>query len=165
MWKASTAHWEPEESFPVINHIMVPIFQLQGWSSFSTAFLLVATHWRSLLPWAENWDSSWNLICWSADRLSRCYGTTLFLGRCYTYVYSLQIGSMTHQGMDVTKAHLDEIMSFVGVNYKSIGEGLLTETEMTQRRLYHQSPPWQGWQLSPAGNLEQTAQPVYNSTN
>lgn len=51
---------------------------------------------------------------------------------------------MTHQGMDVTKAHLDEIMSFVGVNYKSIGEGLLTETEITQRRLYHQSPPWQG---------------------
>ena len=32
-------------------------------------------------------------------------------------------------------------MSFIGVTYKNIGEGLLTGAEMTQRQLHHQSQP------------------------
>jgi hypothetical protein len=35
--------------------------------------------------------------------------------------------------MNTTKVQLREPMSFIGVPYRSMGEGLLTEAEMTQR--------------------------------
>jgi hypothetical protein len=34
-----------------------------------------------------------------------------------------------------------ELMSFIGVVYRNIGEGFLIGIDMTQWQLYHQSPP------------------------
>ena len=36
-------------------------------------------------------------------------------------------------------------MSFIGVIYRNTGESLLTEEQMIQKQLHHQSPP-QDWQ-------------------
>lgn len=38
-------------------------------------------------------------------------------------------------------------MSFIGVTYRSMGEGLHKGAKMTQRQLYHHSLPQHGWQL------------------
>lgn len=42
---------------------------------------------------------------------------------------------------DTTKVQPDEPMSFSGVTYRNLGEGLFIGTEMTQTQLAHQSPP------------------------
>lgn len=51
---------------------------------------------------------------------------------------------MADQNMDTTKVQLDEPMSFIGFTYRSMGEGLLTGTEMTQKELNYQSPNQHG---------------------
>lgn len=42
------------------------------------------------------------------------------------------------------KAQLGELSSFPGVPYRSAGEGLLTEAEMTHRQLHHKTHPSMG---------------------
>lgn len=49
-------------------------------------------------------------------------------------------------------------MSFTGVTFRNMGEGLLTGMEMTQRQLYHQSLVAAQVTAHKAGNLERTAQ-------
>jgi hypothetical protein len=46
--------------------------------------------------------------------------------------------------MDTIKIILGEPVTFIGVIYRSMGEGLLTGAEMTHGQLYHQSLP-QHW--------------------
>lgn len=48
---------------------------------------------------------------------------------------------MTNQSMDTTTVQFGEPVGFIGITYRTIGERLLTGTEMTQRQLPHQSPP------------------------
>lgn len=48
--------------------------------------------------------------------------------------------------MDTTILQLSELMSFIGVIYGNMGDGLLTGVEMTQR-LYHQCPRFNEGQL------------------
>ena len=55
------------------------------------------------------------------------------------------------------------IVSFIGVTYRSMGEGLLRRAETTQRQPYHQSPPHLGDSLPELGNLEHTAQSAGSS--
>lgn len=69
---------------------------------------------------------------------------------------------MTDQSRDTTKVELGEPMSFTGVIYRHMGEGLLTGAYMTQRQLHDQSPPCiddssQSW------NREYTVQPASSS--
>ena len=45
-----------------------------------------------------------------------------------------------HHSKDTTKDQLGEPMSFIGITYRNIIEGLLTGAEMTQRQLHHQNP-------------------------
>ena len=55
--------------------------------------------------------------------------------------------------MDTVKVQLAEPVSFIGITYRSMGEGLLTRAEMTQRQLHHQGPSswvtahknWETW--------------------
>ena len=47
----------------------------------------------------------------------------------------------TDQSAHTTKVLLDEPISFIGVTYRNMGEGLLTGAEMTQRQLHRQSLP------------------------
>ena len=35
--------------------------------------------------------------------------------------------------MDITKVKCDELMNYIGITYKNMGEGLFTGTEMIQR--------------------------------
>ena len=51
-------------------------------------------------------------------------------------------------------------MSFTGIPYRNMCEGLLTGAEMTQGQLYHQSPPHYGPQKTGTWRIEQTAQQV-----
>ena len=51
---------------------------------------------------------------------------------------------MTEQSTDTTKDQLDEPVSFIGVNYRSMDEASLTGAEMTQRQLHRQSHPTMG---------------------
>ena len=65
-----------------------------------------------------------------------CCVTKLFPGRHNTCAYSPQIGDPQQ-----TKVQLGESVSFIGVTYRSVGEGLLIGAEITERQLYRQSPP------------------------
>jgi hypothetical protein len=47
----------------------------------------------------------------------------------------------TDQPAHTTKVLLGELISFIGVAYRNMGEGLLTGTEMTQKQLHRQSLP------------------------
>lgn len=42
---------------------------------------------------------------------------------------------ITDKSMDTTKVQLDKSTSFIGVTYRSKGEGFLTKEEMIQRQL------------------------------
>lgn len=46
---------------------------------------------------------------------------------------------MTDQGTDTIKVQVGEPMSFIGMPYRNLGEGLFTGREMTQRQLYHRA--------------------------
>ena len=46
--------------------------------------------------------------------------------------------------MDITKVQLGELMSPIVATYQNRAEGLLIGAAMTQRQLYHQSPPQYG---------------------
>lgn len=60
------------------------------------------------------------------------------------------------QTMDTTNVQLRELMRFVWVIYGNMGEGLFTGEGVSQRQLYHQSPPHPGCQrTSKTGNLGQ----------
>ena len=51
---------------------------------------------------------------------------------------SLQIGiSIQSKCTDTTKVQFGELMNVIGVTYSSIGERLLTGTEVTQRQLHY----------------------------
>jgi hypothetical protein len=65
-------------------------------------------------------------------------------GMQHTCLLTTDREPMTDRDMDTTKVQLDEPMSFIGFTYRSMGEGLLTGTEMTQRQLHHQGPPQHG---------------------
>lgn len=57
-------------------------------------------------------------------------------------VYLLQIRNQPKGlSMDTIKIILGEPVNFIGVIYRSMGEGLLTGAEMTHGQLYHQSLP------------------------
>lgn len=64
----------------------------------------------------------------------------LFLRRCSALPTQLQ-EPMTDQSIDTTKTQLDELMSFIGVTYRSMAEGLLAGAEMTQTQHHHQNLP------------------------
>ena len=51
---------------------------------------------------------------------------------------------MTDQSKDTTKVQLGKPMSFIGIIYRNMGEGLLKEAEMSQRQVRHQSLPQRG---------------------
>ena len=48
------------------------------------------------------------------------------------------------QSTDTTKVQRGEPVSFTEDTYRNMGKGLLTEAEMTQRQLLHQSPSQHG---------------------
>jgi hypothetical protein len=50
----------------------------------------------------------------------------------------------TDQSAHTTKVLLGELISFIGVTYRNMGEGLLTGAEMTQKQLHRQSLPSMG---------------------
>lgn len=83
------------------------------------------------------------------------------LGKCNMHIYSSQIWS----SWQTTKVPLDEVMCFVWVTYKNIGEELCTGAQITLTQLYYQSPIKHGWQFTKLGNLKHTAQPVDTSTS
>lgn len=58
---------------------------------------------------------------------------------------------MTDQSVDTTKDGFDELMGFIGIIYRNMGEGLLRGTEMTQRQLHQQGPHKHVWQLTKPG--------------
>ena len=45
------------------------------------------------------------------------------------------------QSMGTTEGQFGEPMSFIGVTFRIMGEGLFIGAEMTQRQLHHQTPP------------------------
>lgn len=62
----------------------------------------------------------------------------------------VQISTHPRLGTDdkvkkITKVQFIELMSFIGVSYRNIGEELLKGLEMTKRQLYFQSPPSPAW--------------------
>lgn len=59
--------------------------------------------------------------------------TKLLLERCNTYLLSSDRKPTTDQTTDTTKAHFGEPMSFIGVTYRSIVDGLFIGGEKTQR--------------------------------
>ena len=65
----------------------------------------------------------------------------LALGRHNTHLFTLDRNPTTDQSTDTTKVQLGKPMSFIGVTYRTMGEGLLTRAEMTQRQVYLHSPP------------------------
>jgi hypothetical protein len=48
-----------------------------------------------------------------------------------TNFYSLQINQQQTKVLGTTKVQLGELMSFIRITYKNMGEGLLTGTEMS----------------------------------
>ena len=48
------------------------------------------------------------------------------------------------QSAHTTKVLVDEPISFIGVTYRNMGEGLVTGAEMTQKLLHRQSLPSMG---------------------
>lgn len=62
--------------------------------------------------------------------------------------------------LDSTIIQLGKPMNFTGA---TLGFGLLTREEKTQRQLQYQSTPQHGWQLTEFGNLEHHAQPSSGS--
>ena len=78
------------------------------------------------------------------------------------FVSTLHKEPRTDQSAHTTKVLLGEPISFIGVTYRNMGEGLLTGAEMTQRQLHHQSPPSMG-DSSQKLELRETAQPVDGS--
>lgn len=58
----------------------------------------------------------------------------MFLGRFNTCIYSPTPESkpLTGHSIDTTKIHLGEHMSFFGVIYRNMGEGILMGAEITQ---------------------------------
>lgn len=61
-----------------------------------------------------------------------------------TNLYSPKIENWW-QSKKITKVQFIELMSFIGVSYRNIGEELLNGLEMTKRQLYFQSPPSPAW--------------------
>lgn len=51
---------------------------------------------------------------------------------------------MTDQSMDTTEIQLGEPLSFIGLTYSNMGEGLLVAAGMAQRQGHHQSTPEHG---------------------
>lgn len=50
----------------------------------------------------------------------------------------------THPRQGAIKVQLGEPVSFIGVIYRNMGEGLLKGAEMSQRQVRHQSLPQRG---------------------
>lgn len=73
-----------------------------------------------------------------------CYMTNIFLGKCHTHVSLPKWGSMTDKSRDITKVRLEEPMTFTGVIYRNVGEGLVTGAEIIQRQLRYQGSPQHG---------------------
>ena len=61
---------------------------------------------------------------------------------------------MTDQSKVTTKVQLGKPMSFIGIIYRNMGEGLLKEAEMSQRHLHPRSPPLAWVTAHKAGSLE-----------
>lgn len=59
---------------------------------------------------------------------------------------------------DINKIQLGEVVSFITVTYRNMGEKLLKGLEITQIQLPHQSPSHHGCHLTKARNLEHTVQ-------
>jgi hypothetical protein len=70
--------------------------------------------------------------------------TKLFLGRCYTQVYSPQIGIPERPKYRYYHLPLGKPVNMVRVTHGSIGKELLTGAEMIQVQLQHHSPPQHG---------------------
>lgn len=62
-------------------------------------------------------------------------------------------GAHNRPTSDSTEVELDESMTFIGIIYRNMGEGLLTGAEMTQRLMHHLSPP------QPLGQFTTTGKP------
>lgn len=56
-----------------------------------------------------------------------------------------------NQSVDTTKVQLGDPMSFTGITYRSMGEGLLRGVEKTLRQLHHQSLSQNGEQFTKTG--------------
>lgn len=50
--------------------------------------------------------------------------TTFFLGRSYKYAFSADRETMIDQSMNTTKVQFGELMSFIGINYGDMSEGV-----------------------------------------
>lgn len=86
------------------------------------------------------------------------------LNYVHTRLVSTYGESTASQNKD-TKVQFSEPVSFIGVTYRNVGNGLLlTGAEMSQRQLNHQSPPQHWWLLTKAGNLEHTVQYIGSLT-
>ena len=51
---------------------------------------------------------------------------------------------MTEQITDTTKVQHGKPASFIGVTYRNMGGMFLTRSELSQRHIYHLSPPKHG---------------------
>ena len=82
---------------------------------------------------------------------------------CDRTLFTLDKEPRTDQSAHTTEVLHGEPISFIGVTYRNMGEGLITGAEMTQRQLYHQSPHSVG-DSSKSWEPRETAQPVDGST-
>lgn len=63
-----------------------------------------------------------------------------FPGGHNTYFYSTQRDPRTDQSRNTTKVQSGKSMSFIGITYSNVCEGLLIAAAMTQRQQHQQSP-------------------------
>jgi hypothetical protein len=71
---------------------------------------------------------------------------------------------MTNQSTNTTRVQLGKPMNYIRVAIRSMGEGLLKRSEMTQGQLYHQRPR-PAWLIAhETKNLELTSQPADSIT-
>lgn len=102
--------------------------------------------------WAWIWSSQWSVYWDQTYALCMFWVTKLFLGRCnMTHLLTPDREPMANQGTGITKFQHGEPVSFVGVTYVSVGEGLLTGVKMAHRQLYHTSPAQHWQQLTQSG--------------
>lgn len=58
----------------------------------------------------------------------------------HTYLPTPGNDPKTTQNMNTTKVQHGKPMSVFGITYRTVGEWLCTEADMTQRELHHQGP-------------------------
>lgn len=125
---------------PITNKIELPL-------SYAT----IKVMWLWSLP--RHCVTLCSLLLWWCE-VMWCCREALFLRICEEASASPQIENWWWLEADTTKVQLGEVVSFIQITCRDMGERLLIGKEMTQRKLHYQNPPQHEWQLIEAGNLE-----------